>query len=472
MRFLIFSISFIFTTNIIADEISVPYVFEADKRAIASEVNENFAVVAEAINSDRTEIETLNIDVIENRDDFNVLVEQVISNMQNVSGKSSHITAIAETVQKHGDNIKVIENGLVSTEVENNSNKTSIDTNSMKIESNRIKISEHQTAIILKQNRMVGVCEKGASIRIINADGTVVCELDNISDPNGGDVTAITVGNGLLAGDTNGDINLTVDTSIIQKKLKNISCDSGELVSTITEDAHVICSPTNGVSEIIGGTGVSISANDDSAVTIDIKPGSINNLILATNSIDGSKIEYDAVSSDRHIVDEPGIVTIDNSFACAHIISSGEYCNGILLSLEPLLIASVTVNAPNSGFVLLNFSGNYYVRQSEDPLNGLALEFEISESDTVRVCETVNKDTFPYNLITKCNTSYREIAVDANKFAIHEAKNYVHSQMHVTVPSKGVYTYYVYGKFYSYPGIPIVGVREHSFTAMYFPTSY
>ncbi len=472
MRFFIFLILLVFTTSLIADEIIVPHVFKADKRAIASEVNENFSVLAEAINSNEAEIEILNIEVVENRDNIHVLVEQLKSSVQSADGQSSQIISVAQTVQNHGDNIKVIEDEFVSKKIEINSNKSNIDANSTIIESNHIKVSQQQATIALKQNRMVGGCEEGSSIRIISTDGTVVCEFDSESDANGGDVTAITVGNGLLGGATSGDINLAVDTSIIQKKLKNATCSTRELITTIMEDGAVICSPTNGVSEIIGGTGISVSADVKNVVTVDIKPRSINNSALTTNSVDSSKIQNNAINSSSHIVDEPGITTIANDFACAHIKNSSEYCNGISLALEPVLIASVTVDAPNAGLVLLNFSGNYYVRQSEDPPDGFLLEFEISESDTIRVCETVRKDIFPYNPMTKCNTSYREIIVDENDFSLREARNSAHSQLHVMVPSKGTYTYYIYGKFYSYPEIPIVGVREHSFTAMYFPTSY
>ena len=42
MRYFAFSSLFFFTYTLVADETIVPHTFQADRRAVASEVNENF----------------------------------------------------------------------------------------------------------------------------------------------------------------------------------------------------------------------------------------------------------------------------------------------------------------------------------------------------------------------------------------------------------------------------------------------
>jgi len=471
MRYLMFSFLLVFATNIVADEVILPHVFKADKRAVASEVNENFNVLVEGANNSRTKIETLGNDVNKNRDNLDDLAEQLNNSLQTTNGQSAQIATVTQSTQNHSDSIKIIEDALDSRKIEIDSNKTKIDANTTKIESNRISISEQQTAAVLKQNRVVGVCEEGSSIRVINVDGTVVCENDDKGIEAKGDITAVTAGSGLLGGGTSGEINLTVDTSIIQEKLKNATCKENEFISNIADDGVVTCSPTNRVSEIIGGAGISILSGANSSVTIDIESGSINNLALAHNSVGSLNIQHEAINSAKHIVDEPGVATKANDFVCEH--SAFSQCEGIELSEQTVLIASVNVNAPNAGFVFLSFSGNYFLQKPFDIefVEPFDLIFEITEPELNGICETFD----PHSGVTKCNSSYREISI-ADEINIHSVKGNVQTQIQLEVPSAGYFTYNVYGKVSSYLGFisayPYMEVREHSLTAIYFPTAY
>ena len=85
--------------------------------------------------------------------------------------------------------------------------------------------SKHAAAF---QLRVTGTCPTGQSIRVINSDGSVLCEID--------DNTTYTNGSGLLlVGNT-----FSADPAYLQRRVST-SCVEGSAIKTINSDGSVIC---------------------------------------------------------------------------------------------------------------------------------------------------------------------------------------------------------------------------------------
>ena len=148
------------------------------------------------------------------------------------------------------------------------------------------------------QARVTGSCAAGSSVRIINEDGSVVCEVD---DTSVGTVTSVGSGSGLTGGPitstgtisiatggvtsahiANGTIgSVNVDSSQIQLRVG--SCAAGSSIRIVNADGSVVCQVDGGVTAVTvsaplassGGTTPNISlphviiengANDNTAI--------------------------------------------------------------------------------------------------------------------------------------------------------------------------------------------------------------
>lgn len=81
------------------------------------------------------------------------------------------------------------------------------------------------------QVRVTDVCGPGSAMRLINADGTVVCEED---DDSGGDITEVIAGAGLSGGGPSGPVTLSVAGNAVTSSMIQDGTIEGGDISTST----------------------------------------------------------------------------------------------------------------------------------------------------------------------------------------------------------------------------------------------
>lgn len=98
--------------------------------------------------------------------------------VNNNEGDIADLINIDQTLQQL---IATIQNQIVTINARIDANDNDIVNLQTQVNTLQIELSALQLALTTKQDRVIGYCGLGSSIRVINANGTVECEVDNVS---------------------------------------------------------------------------------------------------------------------------------------------------------------------------------------------------------------------------------------------------------------------------------------------------
>ncbi len=251
----------------------------------------------------------------------------------------------------------------------------------------------------------------------------------------------------------------TNSSAVANRMTKNIgTCDPGTAIREIKTDGAVTCEAVGaGISSIAEGAGISVTQPAPGSVTVSVADGGISNSMMANDSVGSSDIIVDAVESSIHIKDEAGISSTGRGCS-TQILGT---CETTPVTTSAVNVASVDINAPNIGYVLVIFSANYTIDHTNGVKDQLKLELNTSAAANVCLISPLQKGE-------SCNESYRlKIINDNQPVGVYEGS--IQTQMQFPVKTAGPITYYL--DAISSKGSTVT-INEYSMDAMYFPTRY
>lgn len=280
-----------------AGTVTLPNTFTSGTPALAAEVNANFSAVKGAVDDNHTRLTAVE--------------ETVDSHTSSLLANTSFHANMSTAMQENSDRITAAETTISghTNAITNNTNDLSylnaaVATNTTNINNNSSAIDSNTAALATKQTRVFGTCANGNSIRVINADGSVVCQADTIGS---GDITSVTAGSGLAGGGTTGDITLSI--------------------------------PISGITASHLGTGAvgSAAIADGSVASVDIADGAVASVDIADNSVTAADL-----------ANEAGI----NYGGTANITTTLSTCN------TTTSLSAVSITVPSSGYIHVTASGS------------------------------------------------------------------------------------------------------------------
>lgn len=255
-----------------ASTLSVPYAFVNGTTADANEVNANFSAIETAVNDNHARISTLEAAPAAGD------ITGVIAGIGLTGGASSGDASLAA-----------------------------------------------DTAYM--QRRVVGTCAAGSSIRVIGANGSVTCEVDDVGGGGSGDITDVLAGSGLTGGGSTGSVTLSVaPNGIDSSHISNGSITGSDILATTTATLGGLV--VNGATDVNGS--LDVSATIDAAEIRLINDAGYLRLYDSAGTSEQSRL-YSS-SSDKYFYD----------FAQGRYVFRSN-SNGVGIGTSPSVGAAVTM---------------------------------------------------------------------------------------------------------------------------------